>query len=58
MDERSIDGLEQKNKTRWFWSEIIKFTLITLLIVVPFRLYIAQPFIVSGASMDPTLCRR
>jgi len=37
-----------------FWKEIIKFTFITLLIVIPFRLYIAQPFIVSGASMDPT----
>ncbi len=37
-----------------FWKEIIKFTFITLIIVIPFRLYIAQPFIVSGASMDPT----
>ncbi len=55
MDERSIDSSRQENqKQPGFWSEIIKFTLITLLIVVPFRLYIAQPFIVSGASMDPT----
>ena len=34
--------------------EIIKFTLLSLLIVIPFRLYIAQPFIVEGASMLPT----
>ncbi len=55
MDERLIDGSgQEKRKQSSFWSEIIKFTLITLLIVVPFRLYIAQPFIVSGASMDPT----
>jgi signal peptidase I len=40
-------------KTNSFW-EIIKFTIIALLIVVPFRLWIAQPFIVSGASMEPT----
>jgi signal peptidase I len=25
-----------------------------MLIVVPFRIYIAQPYIVSGSSMDPT----
>lgn len=35
-------------------KEIVKFTLIALVIVVPIRLWIAQPFIVSGASMDPT----
>lgn len=37
-----------------FFKEIFKFSLIALLIVVPVRLFIAQPFIVSGASMDPT----
>lgn len=35
-------------------KEIVKFTLLALVIVVPIRLWIAQPFIVSGASMDPT----
>jgi signal peptidase I len=35
-------------------KEVVKFTLIALAIVVPIRLFIAQPFIVSGASMDPT----
>lgn len=34
--------------------EIIKFTLVTLAVVVPIRAYVAQPFIVSGASMAPT----
>lgn len=37
-----------------FFKEIIKFTVIALLIVVPIRTYVAQPFIVSGPSMDPT----
>ena len=37
-----------------FFKEIVKFTLIALAIVIPIRTYIAQPFIVSGASMDPT----
>jgi signal peptidase I len=34
--------------------ELIKLVFISLLVVVPFRLYIAQPFIVDGASMTPT----
>ncbi|MDP3962586.1 MAG: signal peptidase I [bacterium] len=37
-----------------FIKEVVKFTLIAIIIVVPIRTYIAQPFIVSGASMDPT----
>jgi len=37
-----------------FFSDIIKFTLVAVLIVVPIRTFVAQPFIVSGASMDPT----
>jgi signal peptidase I len=37
-----------------FFKEILKFTVIALVIVVPIRMYIAQPFIVNGASMDPT----
>ncbi len=35
-------------------AEIIRFSLIALLIVLPIRLFIAQPFIVSGASMETT----
>lgn len=37
-----------------FVLEIFKFAILALVIVVPFRLWIAQPFIVSGASMSPT----
>jgi signal peptidase I len=37
-----------------FFKEIFKFAIIALLIVVPVRFYIAQPFVVSGASMEPT----
>lgn len=49
----TVDSAKEPRKSG-FWTEIFKFTLITLIIVVPFRLYVAQPFIVSGASMDPT----
>ncbi len=34
--------------------ETVRFVLIALAIVIPIRMFIAQPFIVSGASMDPT----
>lgn len=35
------------------WWEILKFAVITAAIVLPIRAFIAQPFIVSGASMEP-----
>ncbi len=34
--------------------EFVKFAIIALIIVVPIRMFIAQPFIVSGSSMFPT----
>lgn len=37
-----------------FFIEILRFTLIALVIVIPIRIFIAQPFIVQGASMEPT----
>lgn len=37
-----------------FFTELLKFALVAIVIVVPVRLFVAQPFIVSGASMDPT----
>ena len=36
-----------------FISDLIRFAFIALLIVLPFRLFIAQPFIVNGESMVP-----
>lgn len=37
-----------------FFTELLKFALIAAVIVIPIRMFVAQPFIVSGASMDPT----
>jgi signal peptidase I len=36
-----------------FIVETIKFILLALIIVLPIRIFIAEPFVVSGASMDP-----
>ena len=43
-----------QEKRENFFTELLKFALIALVIVVPLRLFVAKPFIVSGASMDPT----
>ena len=37
-----------------FWKELFKLIILSLVIVIPFRLYIAQPFVVEGASMEPS----
>ncbi len=37
-----------------FFSELIRFIIIAVFVVLPIRVFIAQPFIVSGSSMDPT----
>ena len=37
-----------------FWWELVKFGLIAIFIILPLRLYIVQPFIVSGQSMEYT----
>jgi signal peptidase I len=36
------------------WTDLLRFAIICLLIVIPFRMFIAQPYIVEGSSMDPT----
>lgn len=36
-----------------FW-EMVRFAILALLIVIPIRTFVAQPFIVSGNSMVPT----
>lgn len=41
-------------KESGFLSEILWFAFIAFIIVLPIRFFIAQPFIVSGASMEDT----
>ena len=43
-----------REKEENFFKEILKASIIALIIVIPIRFYVAQPFIVSGASMSPT----
>jgi signal peptidase I len=54
MDETTEEKMPEK-KSGWqsFW-EMVRFALLALLIVVPIRAFVAEPFIVSGSSMVPT----
>lgn len=42
-----------KTKGQSFW-ELVRFALIALIVVVPIRVLVAEPFVVSGSSMIPT----
>ncbi len=50
VDTVSVPPNQEENS----FLEIAKFALIALLIVLPIRWFVAQPFIVSGASMEDT----
>lgn len=52
MDEnKNLENTEKKDST---FGEFLRYAVIAMLVVIPFRIYIAQPYIVSGSSMDPT----
>lgn len=53
MEQINQEKAPQKTKMQSFW-ELVRFALIALIIVVPIRIFVAEPFIVSGASMVPT----
>lgn len=54
LERKHHERTPNPEKREGFWSEIIRFSVIALIIVIPIRIFIAQPFIVQGASMDPT----
>lgn len=57
MENKNIENIQVNSKFKKFIAEswdLIKFAVLALAIVVPIRLWIAQPFVVSGESMYPT----
>jgi signal peptidase I len=52
--EHVINNSEQTEKKEHPILEIVKFLVLAAIIVIPIRAYVAQPFVVNGASMDPT----
>lgn len=47
-------SIENTTKEEHPFAEIVRFSIIAIIIVIPIRMFIAQPFIVSGSSMDET----
>ncbi len=43
-----------RQKISHFLRDLVIFIIIALAIVIPIRIYVAQPFVVSGSSMYPT----
>ncbi len=52
--DNELDAPVENKKPENQLVEIIRFSVIALLIVIPIRMFVAQPFIVSGASMETT----
>lgn len=50
IDKKDAPKLKKKDS---LW-DIIKFVIIAIIIVIPIRMFIAQPFVVSGESMFST----
>lgn len=54
MTELSSQNFNAQEERKGGWGETLRYIFIALLIVIPIRYFVAQPFVVSGASMDPT----
>ena len=51
----AVDSKKEKvNFKNSFLFEVIKFVALVVFVVLPFRALVAQPFMVSGVSMEPT----
>ncbi len=53
MTDTTVPPLKQGSPASR-WSEIAQVVLLTLAIVIPVRLFLANPFKVQGASMEPS----
>ncbi|HNW71628.1 MAG TPA: signal peptidase I [Candidatus Paceibacterota bacterium] len=51
--ENLVEDKKPKTKKESFW-ELVRFAVVAIAIVIPIRVFIAQPFVVSGSSMVPT----
>ena len=54
MEENFPIKVSAKSKKGNAIFDFVKFIFIVAVIVLPIRFWVAQPFLVSGASMDPT----
>lgn len=57
MENNTNTNVPEKSKLKRFLEDgwdLLKFAIIALAVVIPIRMWIAQPFVVSGESMYPT----
>ena len=54
MDNQNIGSKSRFKEFLENGWDLLKFAIIALIIVIPIRMWIAQPFVVSGESMYPT----
>lgn len=54
MEEKLPENQPKKEPEQESWGDLFKFAVIAMAIVIPFRIFIAQPYMVEGSSMDPT----
>lgn len=54
LEDRAENIVPEKTTAKQTFWELVRFAIIALLVVIPIRLFIAEPFIVSGSSMVPT----
>ncbi len=50
------DNISQKKHINWreIFKEIVTIAIIVFGVIIPFRVYVAEPYLVDGKSMDPT----
>jgi len=53
-NEKTAPAESKKSTFKEIVKEVITFAIIAFCIVLPFRIYIAEPYLVDGRSMDPT----
>lgn len=55
MNEKKEVVEKPKKTVKQEFFSLIQFTIIVLMVIIPIRLFIAQPFVVNGDSMYPSL---
>lgn len=57
-EQNNLEGLNQIEEQRYgagsFILEVVKIFILALVIIIPIRVFLFQPFFVQGASMEPT----
>ena len=54
MENEPIKEAKTPKSTKQSFWELVRFVILALVIVIPIRAFVAEPFVVSGNSMVPT----